>query len=330
MREGTARRGSILRGLAAVIAAALFGTTAANAEVYPEKPIKMIVPYAAGTTTDLLARQLGEKAGKLLGQPIVIENRAGASGVIGTQAVARAAPDGYTLEFAANQTHATNAVLIRNLAYDPIKDFTPVARIASQSQVLVVHPSLKVKTVAELVALAKAKPGTLNFASTGNGTGAHLAGEYFKFAAGVDIVHVPYNGSQVFADLLAGNTSMMFYPYAPLKPFVEAGQLVPLATSGTKRATWLPNLPTLIESGYPEFVFASWFAIYGPAGLPADIVNKVSAAYRQVLEMPDVRGTLAAGGTEPQYGGPSDLAAFTVSEIERVRRIVANANLRIE
>lgn len=315
--------------LGAAVALAACLPVAAQAQ-YPNKPIHLVVPYAAGTTTDLLARQLSEKAGAILGQPIVVENKAGASGVIGSQYVAKAAPDGYTIEFAANQTHATNAVLIRNLAYDPFKDFTPIARLAMQSQVLVVHPSLKVKTVGELVALAKSKPGKLNFPSTGNGTGAHLAGEYFKTIANVDVVHVPYNNAQVFVDLLAGNTQFMFYPYAPLKGYIEGGQLVPIATSGVKRAPWLPNLPTLVESGFQDFVFASWFALFGPAGMPADIVDKIAGAYRQVLESPEVRAALATNGTEAWFGSPAELTASMSADIERVRKIVASGSVKVE
>jgi tripartite-type tricarboxylate transporter receptor subunit TctC len=300
------------------------------AQEFPNKPVRLIVPYAAGTATDILARQLSSKAGAILGQPFVVENRAGANGALGANSVARSAPDGYTLVFAANQTHATNAVLVRNLPYDPIKSFSPIVRLASQPQVLVVHPSLGVKSVAELVKLAKTKPGSLNFASTGNGTGAHLGGEFFKTATDIDIVHVPYSSAQVFTELLSGNTGIMFYPYAPLKPHIDAGKLVPLATTGTARAPWLPQLPTMIESGLNNFVMSSWFAIYGPAGMAPAVVDKIAAAYRVVLEQPEERAQMAATGTVPTYGGPQELADFTVSEIERVRQVVARGKIAIE
>lgn len=310
--------------------AVLAAPAAVHAQAFPSRPIHIVVPYAAGTTTDLLARQLSEKAAERLGQALVVENRAGGSGAIGATAVARAAPDGYTLVFAANQTHATNAVLIANLPYDPIKSFTPIARLASQPQVVVVHPSIGVKTVADLVKLAKGTPGKLNFASTGKGTGAHLAGEMFNVSTGANMVHVPYSSSQVFTELLAGNTSVMFYPYAPLKPYIDSGKLVAIATTGTSRAPWLPEVPTMIESGYPDFVMSSWFAVYGPAGLRADIADKVSAAYRAAVEQPDMRAKLAATGTVVQYGAPAELAAFTATEIDRVRRLVAASKLVIE
>lgn len=308
----------------------LFAAVAAQAQAYPDKPIRILVGAGAGTVTDQAARTLSEKAAVLLGQPIVVENRPGASATLAAQAVARAAPDGYTLLFGANQTHATNMVVLKNPGYDPIRDFTPVARLVVNSQVLVVNKHLGVNSVAELLALAKAKPGTLSFASSGKGTTAHLAGELLKSAAGLDLVHVPYNNAQIFVDMIAGRTSMMVYPYIAVKQYIDGGQMTPLATFGAKRPPWMPNVPTMAESGFPDFNLVTWFAIYGPARLPADVTNKLSAAFRDVLADPAIAARMISSGSEPAYADPAELASFTRSEIERVRRIVTNARLTFD
>ena len=328
-----APRRAALRALLGSAAAALaLGRRAAHAaEGYPTKPLRLIVPYAPGTATDLLARQLAPKLGDLLGQPLVVENRAGAGGIVGAQAVARATPDGYTLGFAGSQTHAINVSLYRNLPYNPVTDFAPIARIASQPMVLVVHPDVPARSVAELVALARARPGQLNFASTGSGTSAHLSGETLRTQARIDIVHVPYASSgQVFAELLAGRTQLMFYPYQPLKPHIDTGRLVPLATTGETRPAWLPNLPTMIEAGYPNFVVIPWFALFAPAGTPTTVAEALSEASRRALADPEIRAALAASGTEPYFAGPADLAAFTNSEIERYREVIAASGARVD
>jgi tripartite-type tricarboxylate transporter receptor subunit TctC len=303
----------------------------ARAQGYPARPITLVVPYGPGVSTDILARQLAERAGEILGQRIVIENRGGASGMLGTEHVARARPDGYTLLFGSNLTHATSVSLYRNsIRYDPIRDFTPIARIASQPQVVVVNPRIPARSVQELVAHAKANPGRLNFGSTGVGTGAHLGGEAFRNQAGIDIVHVPYNNAQVIADLLSGTVSLMFYPYLALKPHIDSGALIPLANCGTERAPWLPQVPTMIESGFPDFVVTSWFAIWGPAGLPAELVRPLAAAYGRVLADAELRAALAQSGTLAQFAGPEELAAFNLTEIERARVIVERSGARLD
>lgn len=322
------------QALCALLAAAAPLARAAQAqapEAFPSRPMRLIVPYAAGTATDLIARMLAPKFADALHQPMVIDNRAGAGGIVGAEAVARATPDGYTLGFAGSQTHAINVSLYRQLPYNPLTDFTAIARVASQPMVLVVNPEVPAKTVAELVALAKAKPGSLNFASTGNGTSAHLSGEALRTRTGIDIVHVPYSGSgQVFSELLAGRTQLMFYPYPPLKPLIESGKLRALATTGETRPAWLPDLPTMIESGYPGFVVIPWFALFGPAGIPAPVVETLSAAVGRVMADPEVRAGLAASGTDPYFAGPAALAAFTAEEIERYRQVVAASGARVD
>ena len=314
----------------ALVAACLLYSAGVRAQTFPDKPIRLIVPAPSGTVTDLSARRLSEKAAQTLGQPIVVENRAGASGAIGAQAVARAKPDGYTLYFGSNQTHATNMVLLKNPGYDSLKDFAPIARLVVNAQVFAVNAGVGAKTVRELVELARAKPNTLSFASAGKGTTAHLAGEMLKNAAAIEITHVPYNSPQLLTDLVAGHTSMIVYPYFALKPLIDGGKLRVLATMGASRAAWMPAAPTMIESGYPGFTWASWFAVYGPAGLSRDIADRVSAAYAGVLKDPAVTASLLAGGSEPFYAGPAELADFTRVEIERVRQVVQAAKLTIE
>ena len=315
------------------LAAALAGTALARpafAQAFPARPINLVVPYGAGTSTDLVARQLSDRAGELLGQRIVVDNRAGASGMIGTEYVARARPDGYTLIFGANQTHATNVSLYRSIRYDPVRDFTPVARMVSQPQVLVVNARVPARSPQELVAHARAHPGKLNFGSTGVGTGAHLGGELLRSQAGIDIVHVPYNNAQVITDLLGGTVSLMFYPYQPMKPHIDSGAIVALANCDTARAPWLPEVPTMIESGFEDFIVTSWSAIYGPAGLPPEIAETVSAAYGRVLADQEVRAALAQSGALAQYLPPRELATFTQAEIARARRIVERAGARLD
>jgi tripartite-type tricarboxylate transporter receptor subunit TctC len=300
-------------------------------ERYPDRAPRLVVPYAAGTATDLFARQLSGPVGELLGQRPVVENRAGAGGIVGAEVVARSAPDGYTMLLAGSQTHAINVSLYRRLPYDPVRDFAPVARLATQPMVLVVNPAVPARTVQELVALAKARPGQLNYASSGIGTTAHLCGATFRTQAGVDVVHVPYaSGGQLFTDLLSGATSFMFYPYQPLQPHVEAGKLRVVASTGAARPSWLSQAPTMAESGFPDFVVTVWFGIYAPAGTPAARISIMSEAFRRALENPEVVAALTAAGTDAYYAAPAEMAAFTSSEIERYRKIVADSGAQVE
>jgi tripartite-type tricarboxylate transporter receptor subunit TctC len=306
----------------AIAAAATLWIHASHAQTYPDKPIRLIVPFAAGTTTDLLARQISDKLGDELKQRFIVENRAGAGGTLGTAAAARAPADGYTLLFGTGQTQSVNVSLYKNAAYDPLKDFAPIAKIGSQPLVLVVNPTLPVKSVADLVAYAKQRPNDVSFASTGSGSSGHLGGSAFNQAAKLQLVHVPYNSNQLFADLISGRISLLFYPYAPLREYIASGKLVALATAGTTRLPELPNLPTMIESGFPEVVFAPWYALYAPAGTPAPIVQTLTAAVKKVLDDPDLHKRLANTGTLLEFQGPDALTAYTQSEINRMREIV--------
>jgi tripartite-type tricarboxylate transporter receptor subunit TctC len=315
------------RWLATVLLAA---SPLAWSQAYPTKPVRLIVPYPAGTVTDLVARRLSDRAAIGLGQPIVVENRAGAAATVGAQAVARASPDGYTLLFGTNQTHATNSMVLKNQGYDAKKDFTPIARLVVNSQVLAVSAELGVKSLQELIALAKAKPGTLSFVSAGRGTTAHLAGEYFKSLAGLDLTHVPYNSAQLMTDLISGRTSMIIYPYVALKPHIQSGKLIPLATLGTTRPDWMRNVPTMVEAGFPDLVFVSWFALYGPANLAQGVAKSMSDAYCRVLSDRETAAGLVTDGSEPSCTGPAELAEFNASEIERVQRVVKKSQLTFD
>lgn len=313
--------------MAAVALALTTGTALAQ---FPERAITLVVPYGAGSTTDTLARVIGDKAAEILSQPIIVENRAGAGGIIGTEFVAGAEADGYTIIFAANQTHATNVSLYPDLSYDPIEDFTPIARLVMQPQVLVVNPEVEANTVEELAKLAQTTDGGLAFASTGIGTGAHLSGELFGLSTGSELVHVPYNGSEAITAVLTGTAQFMFYPYLPLKGHIDNGVLRLLAGTSPERVEWLPDTPTMIELGYPDFVMSSWFAVYGPAGLDAETTKILSDAFLMALADEKVAETLSAGGSISIAGGPAELADFTKSEIQRAADIVERSGVTIE
>jgi tripartite-type tricarboxylate transporter receptor subunit TctC len=301
------------------------------AQDYPSRPIHLIVPYLPGTSTDLAARQITGKLASVLGGQILVDNRGGASGIIGAEAVAHAAPDGYTLLFATSQTQAINASLYAKLPYDSMRDFTPIERVVGPPMILVVPASLGLHSVAELVAYAKARPGKINFASSGIGTTAHLCGSLFGSEIGQQLTHVPYNSmGQALTDLVNGEVTLMFYGYQPLEPMIHAKKLVALATTAGKRSSYLPDVPTMAESGYSDFVITAWFAMYGPAKLPPAIQNKIATAVAETLKDKDVNDRLLATGTDPYPAGPEELAAFTRSEIERYRKVVAIAGAKVE
>jgi len=313
-------------GIGSVLAVA-----AARGQSFPTKPIHLVVPYAPGTSTDLTARQIAPKLASVLQGTVVVDNRGGAGGVVGAEAVAHAAPDGTTLLFAGSQTNAINPSLYAKLPYDPMKDFTPIARVGAPPMVLVVPPSLGVHSVGELVALAKANPGKLNYASSGIGTTAHLCGSLLATQAGINLVHVPYNSAaQAFSDLMNGEVSLMFYPYLPLASLIQAKKLDVLATTGAARPPYLPDAPTMREAGYPDFVITPWFAIYGPANVPKPVVDQLADAVLTTLRDPDIVQRMLATGNDPFPGGPEELAKFTQSEIERYRGVVAASGAKVE
>jgi tripartite-type tricarboxylate transporter receptor subunit TctC len=308
-----------------LVAALALGLAAAgaHAQTYPSKPIRMVVPFTPGGTTDILARTVGQKLGEAWGQPVVVDNRPGAGGNIGSELVAKAPPDGYTLLMGTISTHAINASLYRRLPFDPTRDFAPVSRVGTLPNILIVHPSVPVKSVKELIELARSKPGELNFASSGVGTSLHLSGALFNSMAGVNLVHVPYKGSSpALADLLGGQVKIMFDNLPSALPHVKAGKLKPLAVTGTRRASVLPEVPTVIESGLAGFEVTSWFAVFAPAKTPKDIVTKLNGEIVKILNSADVQEKLTQIGVDAAPTTPEELAAFARAETEKWGKVV--------
>jgi tripartite-type tricarboxylate transporter receptor subunit TctC len=307
---------------------ALFGAAGAVAQGFPSKPIKLVVPYPPGGPTDVQARVVAQKLGELLGQPVVIENRGGAGGMLGSTVVAKADPDGYTLLMGASGPQALGPLMAKEPPYDPVKDFTPLSLVSYSPLLLVVHPKLGTRSVQEVIALARQKPGALNYGSFGNGTMAHLAGELFKTMAGVKIVHVPYKGSApAMAALLGGEIDLMFDTVITALPHVQGGKLNGLAVTKGSRSSAVPDLPTVAEAALPGFEAVSWIGLMGPAGMPRDVVEKISSAAVKTLADPAVRERLQAAGAEPVG---SDAAAFAnqmKSELARWEPVVKAAGL---
>ena len=322
-----------MRNWTALLIAVLLPTTvigpAAAQETYPAKAIRIVVPFTPGTGIDILARTLGQKIGDDWKTAVVVENRPGASGNIGTEAVAKAAPDGYTLLMTAN-TIVLNRSLFKTLPYDPITDFTPVAPLAIGHLALVTHPSLGVKTVDAFVALAKKQPGKLNYGSPGNGTPHHLAMELFKSKTGIDVVHIPYKGSAgAVADLVGGQINVMFLPVHVALPFVESGRLDMLAAGGDSRASATPNVPSLAEAaGIRDIDTDIWYALYAPAGTPSEIVAKLNSGMNAALKSPEIVDTLSRQGLQATGGSPDELGRLTRADLERWSIVVRNAKIQ--
>ena len=302
-----------------------------GAQAFPQKPIRFVVPFSPGGTTDILARLLGAKLAPALGQSVLIDNRPGAQGIVGTEIVARAAPDGYTLVMGYLGTHAINPGLYAKLSYDPIRDFAPVTLVASTTQAIVAHPSLPASNVRELIALAKTRPGQLNYASAGIGAPSHLSGELFKAMAGIDMVHVPYKGGgALMTDLLSGQVSLSFGGLAAALPHVKSGKLRLLAVASANRSAAVPEVPTVAESGVPGFDVPSWLGVLAPAGTARDIVNRLHAEISKVLREPEVRERLSAEGAEIIAGDPEQFAAYLKSEIAKYAKVIKDAGVRAE
>ena len=298
---------------------------------WPERPIRLVVPFPAGSSTDIIARIIAQKLGHRVGQQIVIENRAGASGNIGADAVAKAAPDGYTIGIATASTHAVAASLSANLPYDPIRDFAPVSMIGSQPYVLVLYPGLPAHNLAELLALAKAKPGTLNYGSAGVASLAHLATALFATMAGINITHVPYKASaQSVTDMITGRLEMQFATIAPSLPHIRAGQLRPLAISGAKRVSLLPEVSTVAETGLAGYEAALWVALVMPAATRPAVVARINREMNEILRSADAREALIAQGVEPEGGPPEAVTERILGDIDKWRGVVAKAGIRAE
>ena len=319
----------LLVGLVAFAAAA--APMGVQAQAWPSKPIKYVVPFAPGGTTDILARTVGEKLSIALGQPVVVENKPGAGGGVGADFTAKAAPDGYTIMGGTISTHAINASLYSNLPYDPVKDFAAITLIARVPNLLVINPDIKAKNVAELIALMKANPGKFTFASSGNGTSQHLSGELFKSMAGVDMQHIPYKGSPpALQDGVGGQVSMTFDNITTAWPLAKAGKLRPLAVTTAKRSSIAPEVPTLAESGLPGFEVGSWQGVFAPAGTPPEIVKRLNAEIVKILNMPDVKERLVALGAEPVGDTPEQFSAYVKSEVAKWSDIVKKSGAKVD
>jgi tripartite-type tricarboxylate transporter receptor subunit TctC len=303
----------------------------ALAQTWPGKPIRIVIAQAPGSATDVISRVVANQLSQSLGQPIVIDARPGAGGVLGTEVAARSAPDGYTLFMANNSTHGSNPAVYAKLPYDAVNDFAPVSFVASVPYVLVVDPSLPVKTVQEFIALAKSRPGKMNYASAGNGSTHHFCGELLKAMTGIDILHIPYKGSGPgIAGLLGGEVSMMFSNVADIGPQIRAGKVRALAVTVPRRASMLPDVPTMPEAGLADFEITSWFGLLVPAGTPSPVVGRLNAETVKVLNRTDVKATLAAQGLEVLPGSPEQFAAHIKSEIARFTQIAKAAGIKAE
>jgi len=312
------------------VLAALFFSATALAQPYPSKPVRIIVNFPAGGVADVYARIIGAKVQEAWGQPVVIENRTGAGGNIGAEAVAKSAPDGYTLNMTAIGPHAINVSLFSKMPFDPVKDFTPVAHVLEAEGLLVVHPSVPIHSVSELVAYARSNPGKLTFASAGMGTASHLAGELFKTMAKVDMTHVPYKGNvPAITDLLAGQTSLLFATMPTVLPHAKAGKLRALATIGASRAAATPELPTIGES-LRGFEVSNWIALFAPAGTPPEIVKRWNAEVQRIMQSPEIQARLPNEGARFIPMTPEQFGAFQKSEIAKWAPVVKASGARAD
>ena len=317
-----------ISGLTFGLLALLITGNPAAQTTYPEKPIRMVVGFPPGSPSDIVGRLLGQKLAEALGKPVVVENVAGAAGNIAAGLVAKAAPDGYTLGLLSQGALVINPSLYK-LAYDPVKDFAPVSQVAASPTMLVVHNAVPAKSVKELVALAKAQPGGLTYASGGSGSPPHMAAELFKSATGLDIQHIPYKGVVVAVpDLLGGRVTMMFSPVAVVLPMVREGKVRALAVTSSRRAAAFPELPTIAESGYPGFEYTSWAGLLAPPGTPATIVRKLHLETVKALELPDLRAKLADLGLEGIGSSPDKFAAVIKSEIPQWAKVIKESGMK--
>jgi len=322
-------QGLVRTAAALVVAAALCLGGSARA-AYPERPVAFIVPFPPGGPTDIIARILATALSQTLGQNVIVDNRAGGSGNVGIAAVARATPDGYTLLLTSTAI-AVNPALFKNLLYDPIKDFVPITELVNAPNVLFVNTGSDIKTVAELVAQAKASPDKFNYASPGHGTKSHLAAELFKLRAGVNMVHVPYRGGgPAVQAVVAGTTQVGSVALAPVEPLVKGGQLRALAVTGAERWYSLPDVPTMIESGFPGFVSDTFNALFAPAGTPRDIVERLSKETRAAMQRPEVQEAARRAGYAIVAGTPEQLGARLASELEVSKELAAKAGVKAE
>ncbi len=325
------RTASIKSILGACCAAMLAGHTGAMAQTYPAKVIRLVVPGPPAGGADILARTVAQKLTETWGQQVIVDNRAGASGIIGSEFTAKAPPDGYTLMVGHSGTHAINAGLYSKLPYDPVRNFTPITLVAITPNILVVHPSLPARSVRDLIAFAKARAGQITYASAGVGFSQHLAGELFASMAGLKMVHVPYKGSAPgMTDLIGGHVSLMFPNIPAAFPHIQSGRLRALGVTSLKRSSAVPAVPTIAESGLPGYEAVAWFGIFGPAGLPQDIVSRLNGEIVKIIAQPEVREQITRQGGDPGGNSPDEFAAFVKAEIAKWARVIKQSGAKAE
>ena len=318
----------LLTFLAAFLAIALFASTA-MAQAWPSRPIRLVVPFPAGGATDIFARALSQKLGEKLGTSVVVDNRPGAGGVIGSEIAAKAAPDGYTLLLATSSTHSVGPNFGK-LPYDPVADFTPISHVGNAANIMLVPNSAPAKNVKEWIEYARKNPGKLNYASSGNGTIVHLTAEYFKAQTGLFLVHIPYRGTALaIPDLVSGKVDLLFDSLASALPHVKDGRLRALAVTSLKRSALFPDLPAIAES-VPGWESVTWFGLYGPKALPAELVTRINAAVNQSLQEPDVKDRLARLGIDPVGGTPQQFAATAAADTAKWKKIISERHIAPE
>lgn len=317
-------RAWLVLGGAVFLAAATF----AHAQTYPSKPVRLIVPYPPGGPTDFVGRAIGQKLTEAWGQTIVVENRAGAASAVGTEVAARSPADGYTLLLGTSAGFSINPALGGKLPYDPERDFAPISLLVINPQILVVHPSLPVRSVKELIALARARPGQLNYASVGNASPQHLGMEMLMSMTGIDMLHVPYKGTApAVTDILAGNVSLMFNSMPSVLPQVHAGRLRGIAVGSATRSPAAPDIPTVAEAGVPGFEYVTWYGLFAPAGTPRETVGRLNAQIVRILSDPDIAKRFSTQGAEPASSTPEQLAQYRRGEFERWKKLIAGMKL---
>lgn len=319
----------ISNGFTILVAGLVFlGSAAATAQGFPAKPVRIIVPFPAAGGTDLMARTIADKLGTALGQQFLVDNRTGAGGTLGSDLVAKSAPDGYTLLVSSSSPMVIGPNLMQKPPYDPLRSFSSIIIISSAPNVLVIHPSLPVKNVQELITLARQRPGQLNYASNGTGTLSHLTGELFSQRTGIKMVHVPYRGAPpAVIDTVAGNVSLLFSAYPTVSVQVQSKRLRALAVTGSKRAAVAPELPSIAET-LPGFESSQWWGMFGPAGLPSEVVNRLNASAQQALTLADVRKRLAADAAEPVGGSAAEAEKFLKEDFEKWRKVIRDAGVK--
>ncbi len=314
-----------------LVVAGVLGVASPAANAFPDKPIRLIVPFPAGGAADVMARGMALRLGQELGQQIIIDNRGGAGGTTAAEAAAKSAPDGHTLFFGTMGTHAINPALYAKLRYDPQKDFAPISLTHITPRVLVVGPSVAAKNIAELVALAKSKPGVLSYGSAGNGSSSHLSGALFEALAGVDMLHVPYKGSSpLLVDVLAGRIDMTFDSYTVYEEHIKAGKVRPLGVTSKARMANIPQVPTIAESGLQGYDVSNWLGVFAPAGTPKDVLATLHAALGRVMASAELKAQLVALGIEPTFGTPDDFAALIRAELPKWAAIVKKSGATVE